>query len=514
MVRSSTITLSNLRNRAARLRGLLGEELFHRLWGGFDTADIKGLANFKRQRARAHPFAVGWDELVKGIEQSETEGTLRLSEAAIFLLDALHSLSVSTDDPEIANVLKKLAGKEQYYSTVFETFVFAGYRALNEVVVFVPESADAGARRPDLCVSTESGGCVHIECKSLLDDIEREESAWSEVEIRIAAILDKMQLNARVHIMPSRLIANQDADALVAFVKGKLSESRKPATHIFGNFTIEITELLADGQTLPLPLKLPYNKDGRGLIEAEIDAVQNAVVRVWGVEAQPYLEIEQRDRVADLLRVGSEQLPNDQPGLVHLQVPYRRSAHFLDVVDRARSKIESVLSRRQHICAVVLSGRFINPHMASDGSAIADHYAIIPNFSAQQTLPPDFRLLGSEPVPSFLERVEDVDLTRIPDERFDVLPEGTITMTFGIFSPLMEQIGRYLMRFCAADGRRQLSVWQTYQNRFQIEVVHEHFGRRELTTDLNNLSVYKDHKMAFSWSKDGISLAVDGKLLS
>lgn len=496
------------------LRELLGEELFHRLWGGFDSADIKGLANFNRHKARIHPFAVGWDELCKGIERSETEGMLRLSEAAIFLLDALHSLSASVHDAESINVLNKLVGKEQYYSTIFETFVFTGYRALSQAVSFVPESSDAGERRPDLHVSTQSASGVFIECKSLLDDIERESRAWTEVEIRIAGILNRMRFNGRVHITPSRLINHHDIEALVAFVGGELSRSPDPATYTFGDFTIEVTKFLADGQMLPLPLEISHDKDGRGWIETEIDTAQNAAIRLWAVEAQPYLEIEQRDRVADLLRDASKQLPNDQPGVVHLQIPYRKSAHFLDVVDRVRPKIEGVLSRRHHVCAVVLSGRFINPHMASDGSAITDHYAIIPNFRAQKTLPSDFRLLGSEAIPSFLEHIGDLDLTRIPNERFDVLPEGTILLEFSIFSPLMNQTGKYLMRYCSADGCRQLSVWQTFQNRVRFEVVHEQFGRRELTINMNNLSVDEEHKMAFSWSENGISLAVDGKLLS
>jgi hypothetical protein len=512
MTENFTITPSNLRDYAAMLRELLGEELFHRLRGDFNSATIKKLAKFNRQRALAHPFAVGWDELCKGIERSETEGMLRLSEAAIFLLDALYLLVQAAHDLEFGNVLKKLVGKDQYYSTIFEAFVFAGYRASNQVIAFVPESRET--QRPDLYVSTESGSGVYIECKSLLDDIEREESAWTEVEIRIADILDKMRFNGRVHITPSRLITNRDIEALVAFVRGELSRSPEPAIYTFGDFTIEVIKLLADGQTLPLPLELPHNKDHRGWIETEIDVLQNVAIRVWAVEAQPYLDIEQRDRVASLLREASKQLPNDQPGVVHLQIPYRKSAHFLDVLDRIRPKIEDVLSRRHHVCAVVLSGRFINSHMASDGFGITDHYAIIPNFNSQKTLPPDFRLLGSEPIPSFLEHIGELDLTRIPNERFDVLPEGTILLEFGIYSPLMEQVGKYLIRYCSADGRRQLSVWQTFQNRFRLEVVHEQFGRRELTIDLNNLSTDREHKMALAWNKNGISLEVDGTLLS
>ncbi len=138
------------------------------------------------------------------------------------------------------------------------------------------------------------------------------------------------------------------------------------------------------------------------------------------------------------------------------------------------------------------------------------YVAVLPNFASTMSLPDGFSLLGATTKEQALARVEDADMSNMPDGEFDVGPEGTYLIEFGINEPLGQQLGRYTFRYCSYDGGRQINVWQTYHNRFRIEVVHEDFGRRELNFDLNHLGVGVEHKMAFGWSAEGIRCFVDG----
>lgn len=495
---SLEITIGNLAEVAASLRGLIGEVLFTRMLGGYDSAEAKGLADHVRRAGRAHPFAVAWDDLAKGVERSKVQGAFQLSEQAFLLLDSLHSFSTAQDDPEFENLLKRLTGADQFFSTSFEAFIYSAYRSMGVAVALVPEVAEHGERRPDL-VSLQPEGAVYLECKSLQDDVRMEERIWSEVEARVIKALDKASLNLRLRIEASRRLAPGDVQLLADAAFDLIGNSTALRGADLDGLAVSISQIMPQGGTLPLPLDLPRTEGERVWVETEVDAGANLIRKVWLIESKPHADAEQGDRLIRLFRDAASQLPAGSPGVVHLQVPYRAAAHFLDVVDRARPQLERVLARREHVCAVVISGRFLNKHMAVDERPIANSYVVIPNFGCVHALPPEFRLLGSS-----------TDISRLPIETSDVLDEGTILVEFSINEPMQAQLGRYLLRHCSRDGRRQLNVWQTFRNRVRIEVVNDAFGRRELTLDLNHLAVGTYHKMAFSWGKEGIRCSVNG----
>lgn len=494
---SLEITVGNLAEVAASLRELFGEMLFTRMLGGYDSAAAKGLADHVQRAGRAHPFAVAWDDLVKGAERSKAQGAFQLSEQAFLLLDSLHSFSTAQDDPEFENLLKRLVGADQFFSTSFEAFTYSAYRSMGVAIALVPEAAELGERRPDL-VSLQPEGAVYLECKSLQDDVRVEERIWSEVEARVVRSLDKASLNLRLRIEASRRLGSGDVQLLADAASDLISNNAALRGTDLDGVALTISQIMPQGGTIPLPLDLPRGEGERIWVETEVDADTNLVRKVWLIESKPHADAEQGDRLVRLFRDAASQLPRASPSVVHLQVPYRAATHFLDVVDRARPQLERVLARSEHVCAVVISGRFLNKRMADDEAPIANSHVVIPNFRCMHALPPEFRLLGS------------TDMSRLPGEMFEGLHEGTFLVQFNLNEPMQAQLGRYILRHCSRDGRRQMNVWQTYRNRFRIEVVHDAFGRRELTLDLNHLTVGAEHKIAFSWGDDGIRCSVDG----
>lgn len=508
------VTVETLEDLAGSFRALLGEDLFQRMLNGYNSSDAKGMADHVRRQGRAHPFATAWDDLTKGAALSKEAGAFRLSEQAFMLLDTLHSLSTVVDDPEFGALLQRLVGRDQFHSTAFEAFVLSAYRSINVPIALVQEAAAIGERRPDLISRLSDSDLVFLECKSLQDDVQREERVWSDIEAQIARKLDASPLSLRLRIDAAKRVSNADAAMVVESAANLIRNFPVlPGAEIAG-CQIAIGQALPPGAILKLPLNFPQEESLRLWAEASVDGETDIIRKLWLIETKPHSDVEQGERLVRLFRDAASQLPNESPGIVHLQVPYRAAPHFLDVVDRARPLLEREIARRQHVCAVVVSGRFLNRRMAVEGNPVETSHIVIPNFTSDQRLPSGFRLLGTEDGTDALRRAERVDMSNLPGGHFDVPSEGTVLMQFGINEPLVDQLGRYQFRHCSEDGRRQLSVWQTYRNRFRIEVVHEAFGRRELTLDLNHLEVGVDHKMCFAWSREGIRVALNGDLLT
>ena len=157
------ISVTSLSEVVEAYANMLGDALFERMLDGYDSANAKGLADHFRRASSAHPFAVAWDDLVKGAARSREVGQLQLSERALFLLDTLHALSTAENDPCFNELLKRLAGRDQFFSTSFEALVFRAYRLMGVPIELVSETGAAGERRPDLVSRTSDADDVFIE---------------------------------------------------------------------------------------------------------------------------------------------------------------------------------------------------------------------------------------------------------------------------------------------------------------------------------------------------------------
>ena len=91
--------------------------------------------------------------------------------------------------------------------------------------------------------------------------------------------------------------------------------------------------------------------------------------------------------------------------------------------------------------------------------------------------------------------------------------QGTILLEFGILSPIEEQEGRYLYKYCSPDGIYQIKLWQSFQNYFRVDVIDPNFGIKFFKARLNHLETNKRHKLAMSWNSERINVAVDGKII-
>ncbi|MDG2522163.1 hypothetical protein P7B02_11485 [Caulobacter segnis] len=490
---------------------MLSSKLFEDLRGGYDSTKHANLAEHVRLRELAHPFAVAWDELTRGAELSKRAGVFQLSEQAYFLLDTLQALSTASNDPEFPDVVERLRDDEQFYSTAFEAQTHSAYRERDVPIAFLPESVQHGVRTPDLVSRSSGRPDVHLECKALLDDVRREDRVWTELLRRTAEKLERQPASFSIRFRAHRRLEADDVSPLCKLVVELLGNFPLLHSGEDAGCEVRIERIGAEGGQFPPGTQFNAPAGKPSWIDTQVDEETGWIKKVSILYAERYApDADQTKRLLKRFREASEQLPRGQAGVVHLLVPYRDPSHFLSVVDRSLAELENTLSRRPHVAAIVISGRFVETNVPDGGYPVRHFQVVIPNFAASHALPTDFKIIGAVDGAISLARAQEVDLSALPDGKFSVLPTGTIFLHFGIDAGLQSQSGKYLFQHCSDDGRSQLFIWQSYHNNVRFEVVHPDLGRMTMTTDLNHLAPGQLHGLAFNWGPHGVRCSVNG----
>ena len=462
---------------------------------------------------RAHPFALGWDDLQNGVADSIKAGSFRLSERAFFLLDSMNFLRSLKKFSKNHSIFKKLENGPQYFSTIFEVSMFVAYRSMGIPILFLEESSISGERRPDF-LSEFGETRVFLECKSLQDKYDLEDRVWLNIEDRLSSLMARHDASYHITLLANRPLAGKDIKPIIDAASQMINSYSGPATFAVMDCNLQILRILEPREIAKQPINLQQRNKGRIRVEMGWYGHVGDVEKLAILESVPFFDYMQEKALVRLLRDAADQLPKDNPGVVHLQVPYRIPTMFMDVVDHARPFIEKELQRHCHVCAVVITGRFLKKKIVQRGDPISTSVAVLPNFSSSYMLPKHFRLFGSCDFNDFQRRFgvpEPQVQTRQP---FLIGAVRTIMLEFGIYTPFAEQSGLYLCRHCSMDGREQLNVWQTYRSLFRIEIIEEVFGRRTLDFDLNHLAVGVTHRMVFTWDENGIRCAVNGAMVA
>jgi hypothetical protein len=487
----------------ARMRDLFDDGLFKWLTAGYRTDDFASRLDQMAYDLRVHPFAAIWGDITRGIEESKSSRSLSFSSRAWFLLDDLAALDSAKGDPAYPSLIEKLKGRKQFFSTLYEAQTYAQYHQLGYDVSIVPASPTPSIRAPDFKLSLSGGETVFIECKSMLDDVEEEQQIWRDIRTRIATALTKHSDSVGLRIVANRRIRQKDKKQVLQTFYRLLREF--PNTSHTLSDAVKMSIKAIDDPTIALsePCTFPRKRHEQGWAEAT--ATEGNLVHAWTIQSIPFVEVDQTDRILRLIR--QAQLPHDGLGVLHLQLPYQDPYHFFEVLSAARPKVEDILSRRRHISAVLLTGRFMNTDMKDGGDIMSRHIAVLPNF-AIQTLPANFKLPGHRSL-EVMSEPKDMDLALGAINDFELTPSGTMTIEFSLNERLDEQPGRFLMSYCSTDGRKQLGVWQSYNNFFRIDIIHDAFGRRSLKQKFDFLAPGILHKLMFTWSEEGITCMVN-----
>ncbi len=494
------LSVGNIKEACETFRRLLGDELFLSLMGSFSPETAKGLRAYQLAVAKAHPFAVAWIQLQKDVARTVEQKTFALSERSIFLLDLFANLKAIADAPMFQTLLDNLKPRKQFFSTVFEAYVFSAYRQLGANIEIVPISDKPRERRPDFVITPPHGRPVFVECKSLEDITREEERIWNEIKARLAREMFRHRRSWRITLTARRNVTGADIPDIIKAALSQLSAGRLGRNEVGdGAFAIKYEKLGDTENYQPFPLDLPKRGE-HGWVECESrvdDAGKTHYRHPVMVEVFPHFDADHTKRVLALIDTAYRQLSPTNPSVLHIEIPYRDGQRFLDVSDVVFHRTFQYLGKKKpRMSAVALNSRTIDRNMKEGGNPILNYHAIIPNPAPTNPLPANFAILGSNDM--------GLDMTS---------GEGTIMVEFEIYEPLPKQLGKDLYYHCSADGWHQLRLWQSFSNQFRADIVHPAFGRRTFKEDLNYLEINRLHKLAATFSSEDVRIAVNGAMI-
>ncbi|MDG4900522.1 MULTISPECIES: hypothetical protein [unclassified Mesorhizobium] len=497
-VPANRLTRDNIGEHAEALKILVTEDVFAQLTRGFkELSSAKTLPQYFERLARAHPFAVAWSELQESVEAA----SIQLSEAPFFLLDMRFSLMSAAADPEFPKLLNRLKGDDEFFSAAFEAFVFHMYA--HEFKLPIAFVSPGNGKQPDLVSDFGDEGKVYLECKSLLDDVRLEERTWNRIREAVTRRLEAGKRSIEIAIVARRSIEPRDAAEIVSEAFRTIDDPENEIRVDGKDYVVSKRLLMDDGKVMQLPINFSADADYSmvfGYESREADAT-----KIWMIKTKAFSKFNQVTRMRELFRAAKKQLPKDHPGIVHFQIPYRNTRQFQKSLDDCRDTLINDLNRRKHICAIVITGRFLDHYRENGSDPITTFHSVIPNYAAELKLPDAFLILGSHKMTTVGGNVVDP---------FELPPTGVICINFEITKDMSQQAGRYIIQYCSGDGRRQLNLWQDFFDRSRLEVWHEESGHHVLDFDMTGIEQGKLHKAAIRWNGTGLAIALNGMLLA
>lgn len=492
------ISAQNLPETVRYLARVIPQEVLNRIVSPSDLIAPRDLPSLVSIESRSHPFAIAWAALVREADKSASEGTFQLSKQSTFLLHGLTNLNAVQNVPGFRALVNHLVSPAQYFSTLFEADVAAGYVAYDNHVEIIPEEATSRTRSPDIRVGGQYPP-VDVECKSLEDLRMREQLLWSHLQLRLTRMLQRYRKPLRIIITAMDYLTGRSSDTIAAAVKtALLNKGAVPTQLVVEGFSLQFFSLGSATDWTPIPLKSEGLTE-HSWIEIEISTrTSPASYRMaTQIDVKPWRGENHIKRIFRLIDDASSQFAPGHPGIVHIQVPYRDGAQVEEIFDDSFQRIFGYLrTKHPRVNAVVLRGYSIDANALNGDHLLLEASAIVPNPNASVSLPEGFRILGAH------------------DAKLDMVADGAMRIEFETYSAASKQLGRQLFYHCSTNGYYQLRIWQSHRNRLRLDVVNPTRGRTTKAYEADALEEARGHKIALRWKPEPIACALDGQMLT
>ena len=479
------------------LLNIIPQEVLERINPPSAPNDLKGLPALVGMETRSHPLFLGRQALEREAHRSAADGTIQLSRQSAHLLNSLANLRTASEASDYIALVRRLISPTQYYSTLFEADVAAGYILAGNEVFIVPEDATSGLRSPDIRIRVQ-GTTVDIECKSLEDLGAREQNLWNHLQIRLTRILQRRRRPLRVSITAMAYLSGKASDAIARALEAHLRAIETvPPPIVVGDFSLRFDSVGSATDWTPVPPRSEGQPD-RSWVEFEFSTrtTPPSFRMVTIIDVNPWRGENHLKRLFRLIDDASSQFAPEHPGIVHIQVPYRDGGRIEEVFDSCFNRIFGYLRKmRPAVNAVVLEGSSIDANAQNGDGLIQNAVAVIPNPNAATSLPEGFAILGSR----------DMGLNMVAD--------GAMRIEFDSHSSASKQLGRHLYYHCSKNGYHQLRIGQSHRNQFRFDVVSSVKGRITKYYVAYALEEAGSHKLALRWHPEPIACALDGQML-
>lgn len=453
-------------------------------------------AEARMVEASAHPLALWWQTLKHDAEVSKKENTLRLSDGSIRALRLFSDLKDIKRIPNCERIINAIRKRATFYSACFEAYIAASYAAKGYEVEITDENRDQG-RTSDLRVIGEDLQVVYVECKCL-DDIKiKEERHWDELLERLEKALRMHHRSWAVIIRSSLTIGAKEKEDIITTVSySSRTGDMAPQRCADGRILIEYMKLWEWDQIMPGPIGFTkMGETGVFSVAAIHDGQRMLAKNPVAIAAFPYTEVNISSRLINEFKRASRQIPKEGPGIIHIAIPHKAGNQLLNVIDHCYPYVYRTINKdSRRVNAVVISASLVSGGNRPGESALVYQHYVIPNLHARTRLPKWYSILGAH----------DMGIP-MPDK------EGTIEIVFTPRERCYPGRAAIIYDHCSNDGRYQLRFWYAWNDRVRFDLVTPSLGRAFVDSDESNLEPNKRYYLAGRWSKNEVTLFINGK---
>jgi len=347
-----------------------------------------------------HPFVRAYREVDDLLQ--ETDANFSQSYSLIWLMRLANDWGSLLDVvPADIRSSSRLQSDVDCESLKYELFVMASYKKRGANVV----STDQEQGKAGECkVTWGNGRVVYIECKRKSTRIIRRrdsEANFRELQKRIFHLMEELNRPATTMICSRYDPTDDDIPRVLAHVERLLKSSQNPiGSERDGKLFIEVgappIEETAPGE---YALTMPHGLDFGCSQEIRTPSGEPDTGMCFGWRT------EQRVRwirsAISALKKAANQLPQDEPGVVYLEVPQGPPAVVWLRVKTLADEVRQVLQHEhQRIAAVVVSGecQWMKTYTESDDSTafVSAYYEVVENSNTRNPLPGGFQLFGRD----------------------------------------------------------------------------------------------------------------------
>jgi hypothetical protein len=444
----------------------------------------------------AHPFSHWWAAFIYDISLCKESGSFQLSETSMRMLDLLSDLRDICSLPNYMRILNSIRNNSTFFSACFEAHIAAGYVNMGQHVEIQKEGVEENVRTSDLRVIANNKP-VFLECKSLDDFKIKKAPLWNQLMFRISKNLKKYQRSWIVTILAGKQIDGKDMEKLCRSIIEDIKNEKLGETTCEEKYKIQYRKLLDKGQEARGSLSIKGKIAEIGSFETEMYIGPDGIPvhqSVNIIQILPHAELDISSRLISELKKAVKQIPDQGPGIIHIQIPYSRGTELLKVVDTVYDNVYRKLNRdSRRVNAVVISADVLEI-----GSAVpvVRSFHIVPNNSPVTELPAEFSIIGAHDMGIPLSESEN---------------EGTVEFDFVMTSEMKPGIPSVLFEHCDKSGKYQLRIWKTWGDRLRMDVVSPVLRRVFIEADHEEFSLDKKNRFGGTWSTRELTMFINGQ---
>ena len=483
-------------------------ELMHFNLAGFVAEDGRKRENREqisesaRQQLIAHPLASWLQNFEYDLQKSAALGMLNISETSARLLNFSANLIDGRRIDNFHLMIPRFRQRTEFRSTAYELHVACQYLSLGYSVSFVLPIKDK--KTPDLIVE-KNGYVVQVECKSTEDETDFQHNLFIQNAVRMDKTMERIGLNLFIKIHPRLPLTGKHIERLFAEIDSELLKAERRTLYLGGAVSVEWSEVDTNkilALTEPNDVQLVssnFNARKSDRLDSgfvSFNGVQEANGKVaWnlerGSEIRHYFEEDIFQSIKSKLRKANSQLLADIPAVIHIEVPCKTTASFLQIIDRNFDLTRDRVNIFRKIRAVVLECSTIDLHMEDGGRPVSILTYVISNPFAEAPFPRELQIAGTKDLGLQIN-----------------MAEGTVAIEIAKPKDPQVFLSRPLFIHSAPHGDEQIIIWLKDKNTLRCEVISSD-GRRQIAErHVQWQEVPEEFQVIASWGLRELSLYI------